>query len=104
MQEEKAKAPAFCAFGSKKRVMKKLPCLHFDEPCGIQVGAGVVALVQGADDDTAGGAGVDELPVAQVDAYMADTAAAGGKEHQVAELEVGLLDIGAGRRGHVPPW
>ena len=70
------------AFGSKKRVMKKLPCLHFDEPCGIQVGAGVVALVRGTDDDTAGGAGVDELPVAQVDAHVADTAAAGGKEHQ----------------------
>ena len=69
---------------SKKGAMKKLPCLHFDEPCGIQVGAGVVALVQGADDDTAGGAGVDELPVAQVDAHVADTAAAGGKEHQVA--------------------
>ena len=26
---------------------------------------------------------MDELPVAQIDAYMADAAAAGGKEHQV---------------------
>ena len=30
---------------------------------------------------------MDELPVAQVDAYMADTAAAGGKEHQVTAKE-----------------
>ena len=38
---------------------------------------------------------MDELAVADVDTDVADAGAVARKEHQVAELEVGLLDIGA---------
>ena len=53
--------------------------------------AGIVSGVQIADDDAGGGGGgVDELPVADIQARMGDLDAVGGEEQQVCRLKLAL--------------
>ena len=78
-----------CSPGDKRFLLTR-------DALGAHVILQVVARVQGADDNAAcAGTAVDELAVADVDTDMANAGAVARKEHQVAELEVGLLDIGA---------
>ena len=45
-----------------------------EDASGPQIAGSVVAFVKGVDLHTAGGAGVDELTAAQIDAHVADAA------------------------------
>ena len=85
MTEEKGQAGApVCP--SKRRMKKSREALRSaaDDAAGVQICTGVVALMQGADDNAAAGAGMNELTAAQIDPHMADAAAAGVEEHQIA--------------------
>ncbi len=56
-----------------------------EDASGPQIAGSVVAFVKGVDLHTAGGAGVDELTAAQIDAHVAD-AAEGIEKHQITGL------------------
>ena len=59
---------------------------------------GVVALAEGTDDNTAAGAGMDELAAADINAYVLNTGGGiAGKEDQISRLS-----LGGGHRGVIP--
>ena len=66
------------------------------QAAGVEVVAGIVALAEGADDDTIAGAGVDEPAAADIDAdVLNDAAAEPGEEHQIARLPLRIRDAHA---------
>ena len=67
-----------------------------EDASGPQIAGSVVAFVKGVDLHTAGGAGVDELTAAQIDAHVAD-AAEGIEKYQIT----GLPLLGGDRCGGV---
>lgn len=67
-----------------------------EDASGPQIAGSVVAFVKGVDLHTAGGAGVNELTAAQIDAHVAD-AAEGIEKHQIT----GLPLLGGDRCGGV---